>query len=90
VPLPVADPQKISCHHSEPQMALPWTKPRRLSHRALTLDAWFGLWTSGRKKMYIYLHTYTKNAHSQLIAMKFGTLIELAYVINIIIHNYNI
>jgi len=43
-------PQKINFHHSDPQKALLWTKPRRLSHRALKLDAWFGLWSRGRKK----------------------------------------
>jgi len=50
VVLGAADPQKINCHHYDPQKALLWTKLRRLSHRALTLDAWFGLWGCGRKK----------------------------------------
>jgi len=52
-------PQKINCHHSDHQKALPWTKPRHLSHRALKLDAWFGLWTCGRNKnIYIYKPIY--------------------------------
>jgi len=33
-----ADPEKINCHRSDPQKALPWTKPRHLSHRALQSD----------------------------------------------------
>jgi len=82
-----ADPQKINCHHSDPQKAVPWTKPRRLSQCALKSDAWFGLWTCGRK-LYInlYIHTlkirkYVGGVVSQLIAMKFGTLIELTCAI---------
>jgi len=84
VVLGAADPQKINCQHSDPQKALPWTKPRRLSNRAL------------KSYIYIYIHIYiyAKNAHwcyispvrgsvvSQLIAKEFGTLIELTYVIN--------
>jgi len=34
-----ADPQKINCHHVDPQKALLWTKPRRLSHHALKSNA---------------------------------------------------
>jgi len=48
--LRTADPQTINCHNSGTQKALPWIKPRRLSHRALKLDAWFGLWSCGRKE----------------------------------------
>jgi len=53
------------------------------------LDEWFGLWTCGRKNIYIF--AYIKNAHgftskwgdvSQLISIKFDVLIELIYVIN--------
>jgi len=51
----VADPQKNNCHYSEPSKALPWTKPRCLSQRALNWDAWYRLWTCGRKCEHIIL-----------------------------------
>jgi len=51
-------PRIMNCYYSDLQKALPWPKKRRLSHRALQSDAWFRLWTCGRKiGLYIYLRS---------------------------------
>ena len=53
------DPQDMGFGQCDPQKALPYAKPRRLSHQPRKSVQRFGLGAITRKKMDTYIHIHT-------------------------------